>query len=63
MTFDLITNELNFKEFGQLYDAYVNLQFSEVKELRDLWASSFKCEHLRRALALKNVQEQKYQES
>ena len=62
MTFDLITAELNYTEFGILYDAYVNLQFSEVKELRDLWQTSFKCEHLRRALALKSVQETKYEE-
>ncbi len=62
MNFDMITTELNYSEFGILYDAYVNLQFSEVKELRDLWQKSFKCEELRRALALRSVQMSKYAE-
>lgn len=49
LNFDVITNELKFDEFEQLYDAYSNLKFSEVKEMRDIFASSFKNQSLKGA--------------
>ena len=49
MKFDIIQNELNFTEFEQLYDSYVNMKYSSVEELRDLWQNSFKDESLRSA--------------
>ena len=36
MHFDIIKNELTYNEFTQLYDAYVNLKYHNLKSLRDL---------------------------
>jgi len=55
MHFDIIHNELTFNEFEQLYDCYVNLKYSEVKQLRDLWQSSYSDESLRRAFEQRDV--------
>ena len=41
INFDVVPNELNFDEFAILRDAYLNLKYSEVKALRDLWSKSF----------------------
>jgi len=41
INFDMIGNELTFQEFENLYDAYTNLKFSDVAELRKLWADMF----------------------
>jgi len=41
MSFDIISNELKYDEFNQLYDSYVNLKYSEVDKLRAIWAESF----------------------
>ena len=34
MNFDILVNELKFDEFNQLYDAFMNLKFSSLEELR-----------------------------
>ena len=50
MGFDMIANELKFDELKQLYDAYSNLKYSEVRELRTIWAESFTNKSLRGAM-------------
>ena len=50
MGFDMIANELKYEELKQLYDAYVNLKYSEMKELRKIWAKSFRNKSLRGAM-------------
>ena len=34
MNYDILVNELKFDEFNQLHDAFMNLKFSSLKELR-----------------------------
>jgi len=63
MNFDVISNELTFREFDQLYDAYVNLKHSEVKSMRDLWLTSFSDESLRRAFDLREMAQLNYAEN
>lgn len=63
MSFDMIQNELTFEEFNKLYDAYVNLKFSEVKELRKMQAQLFTNEALVRAFETKSFAEQQFHES
>lgn len=36
MNFDIIVNELKFDEFNQLYNAFMNLKFSSLEELRQI---------------------------
>ena len=62
MHFDIITNELTYREFNQLYDAYVNLKYSSVKSLRALWKTSFKDESLRQAFEHRQFAEVHYPE-
>jgi len=62
MNFDVISNELTYREFDILFDAYVNLKHSEVKSLRDLWASAFKDESLRRAFEQRDLAQKNYPE-
>jgi hypothetical protein len=63
MHFDIVNNELNYREFNQLYDAYVNLKFSEVPELRTLWKNSFTDETLRLALEHRYMVDSSYIEN
>ena len=62
MNFDVISNELTFAEFEQLFDAYVNLKYSEVKSLRDLSRTAFKDESLRRAFEQQEIAKATYDE-
>ena len=62
MNFDVISNELTFTEFEQLFDAYVNLKYSEVKSLRDLSKTAFKDESLRRAFEQQEIAKATYDE-
>ena len=36
LNFDILVNELKFDEFNQLYDAYMNLKYSSLEELRNI---------------------------
>ena len=36
LNFDILANELKFDEFNQLYDAYMNLKYSSLEELRNI---------------------------
>ncbi len=50
MYFDIIANELRHDEFEILLDAYSNMKFSDVKQIRDIWSKSFTNESLKNAL-------------
>ena len=63
MNFDVVVNELNYDEFNILYDAYMNMKFSEVDTIRDIWHSSFTNETLKRAFEQKDIAEIAYPES
>lgn len=63
MSFGIIANELKFDEFNALYNAYVNLKFSEVKKMRDIHKSHFTNETLVRAFEQKSYTELQYEEA
>ena len=60
--FDIIANELKYDEFDQLYDCYMNLKYSEVKRMREIWAESFQNETLRRAFEQPDIAKIQYEE-
>ena len=64
LSFDMVANELNYSEFNMLFDAYVNMKYSEVSEVRELWAKNFYAnETLRRAFEQRELTEINYEEA